>query len=310
METDSGVKSRVQPAVRTADTGVAADRASERVGQTSVPQRRRDRRTGARGPDGTDAHYLAGVLRSTIRDAAAEEPSRRDRWIRALNFVVALSAVILLSPLYVLVALAIRLDSHGPVLYRQVRVGFDHRCLGERGTGRRSSDRGRNPFSYPGADRRWRNRGPGRRAENVGGRPFVIQKFRTMSVDAEEGTGPVWASKGDQRVTRVGRWLRRYRVDEMPQFWNVLRGEMSIVGPRPERPAFVKKLRQEFAAYALRQRVPPGITGLAQVHRPPDQSIDDVRIKLNFDLEYCGRRSVLFDLIIMLRTLPAVLRRH
>ena len=129
-------------------------------------------------------------------------------------------------------------------------------------------------------------------------------------MDAEDATGPVWASKEDHRVTRVGRWLRRYRLDELPQFWNVLLGDMSVVGPRPERPSFVHKLRREFAAYSLRQRVPPGITGLAQVHRGPDQTVDDVREKLNYDLEYCGRRSVLFVFCFLLRTLPAMLRRH
>ncbi len=230
--------------------------------------------------------------------------------MRPLNVAVALAAVVFLAPVYLLIALAIKLDSAGPVLYKQVRVGVDRRHTGRWGIGRRSSDLGGNPSSYPGADRRRRVRGPGRRDENVGGRPFIIHKFRTMTVDAEKGTGPVWASREDQRVTRVGRWLRRYRLDEMPQFWNVLNGEMSIVGPRPERPAFVKKLRQEFAAYALRQRVPPGITGLAQVHRGPDRSIDDVRIKLDYDLEYISRRSVLVDLLIMLRTVPAMIRRH
>jgi lipopolysaccharide/colanic/teichoic acid biosynthesis glycosyltransferase len=131
-----------------------------------------------------------------------------------------------------------------------------------------------------------------------------------MTENAEDATGPVWASGDDQRVTHVGRWLRRFRLDEIPQFLNVLTGQMSVVGPRPERPSFVSKLRQELAAYTLRQRVPPGITGLAQVHRPPDQSIDDVRIKLDYDLEYVGRRSTLLDFLIMLKTLPAMIRRN
>ena len=149
----------------------------------------------------------------------------------------------------------------------------------------------------------------GRRNENIGGAPFVIYKFRTMAADAEAETGPVWASKEDGRVTRVGRWLRRYRLDELPQFWNALKGDMAVVGPRPERPAFVRRLRRELSAYALRQRVRPGITGMAQVNRGADQSVDDVKIKLDYDLEYLNRRSLRLDFIIMLRTVPVILRR-
>jgi lipopolysaccharide/colanic/teichoic acid biosynthesis glycosyltransferase len=255
------------------------------------------------------AHNVAATPRALAPDAFAEGAKHED-WFRALNLIVALAALILLAPLFLFIAVAIKLDSHGPVFYRQTRVGLDQRSLGRCGLGRRASDNGRNPSSYPGADRRWKNKGPGRRAQNVGGQPFVIYKFRTMVLDAEDATGPVWASRGDHRVTRVGRWLRRFRIDEAPQFLNVLKGEMSVVGPRPERPSFVKKLRQEFAAYDLRQRVRPGITGLAQVHRPPDQTIDDVRVKLDYDLQYVSQRSVLFDVLIMTRTLPAMLRRH
>ena len=110
-------------------------------------------------------------------------------------------------------------------------------------------------------------------------------------------------------MTRVGRILRSTRLDEIPQFWNVLRGEMSIVGPRPERPTFVQQLREEIEGYPLRQQVPPGITGWAQVNRPADQSVDDVRQKVGFDLEYLDRRSVWFDLWIMLKTFPVMFER-
>jgi lipopolysaccharide/colanic/teichoic acid biosynthesis glycosyltransferase len=140
-------------------------------------------------------------------------------------------------------------------------------------------------------------------------KPFEIFKFRTMRNDAESDSGPVWASDDDPRVTRVGRMLRRTRLDEIPQFWNVLRGEMSIVGPRPERPTFVQQLRDEIEGYPLRQQVPPGITGWAQVNRPPDQSVEDVRQKVGFDLEYLNRRSVWFDLWIMLKTFPVMFER-
>ena len=206
--------------------------------------------------------------------------------LRAVNILVAAVALLLLAPVFLIIAVLIKLDSRGPVFYRQIRVGIDRR------TPQRSE--------Y----------GIGRRVSDIGGKPFEIVKFRTMTVDAERESGPVWA-EGDEdpRVTRVGRVLRRTRLDEIPQFWNVLKGEMSIVGPRPERPAFVQQLREEIEGYPLRQRVPPGITGWAQVNRPPDRSVDDVREKVGFDLEYLDRRSVWFDLWIMLKTFPVMFER-
>ena len=209
---------------------------------------------------------------------------------RAINGTLAAVALTLLSPLALLIAIAIKLDSRGPVFYRQLRIGLDRRdgflVGGE-------SDALPRP----------------RRTADLGGRPFTIYKFRTMHLDAEDRTGPVWAGPEDARVTRVGRSLRPYRLDEIPQFWNVLRGEMSIVGPRPERPSFVHVLRNELEEYPLRHRVPPGITGWAQVNQEPDQTLDDVRQKLEYDLEYLRRRSLSFDLRIMLRTLPVMLER-
>ncbi len=211
------------------------------------------------------------------------------RWeaffLRAANFVVALVALLILLPLIILVAVAIKLESHGPVFYRQLRIGLDRR-----GT-RDVKDR------------------TGRRVSDLGGRPFMIYKFRTMRIDAELDSGPVWAARDDTRATRVGRWLRRTRTDEVPQFWNVLRGEMSVVGPRPERPNFVLELQKEIENYRLRQRVLPGITGWAQVHRGTDLSVDDVRVKLDYDLEYVRKRSLWFDLLIMLKTLPVMFER-
>ena len=185
-----------------------------------------------------------------------------------------------------LIALAIRLDSRGPVLYRQLRIGIDRRA-----------GRPIDPEIMS------------RRTADLGGRPFTIYKFRSMRVDAESATGPVWASPNDTRVTAVGKVLRRYRLDEIPQLWNVLRGDMSIVGPRPERPLFVHQLRSEIEGYPLRHRVRPGITGLAQISQEPDQSVEDVRGKLKYDLEYLERRSLRLDLIIMLRTVPVMIQR-
>ena len=231
-------------------------------------------------------------------------------WSGALNLGIALAVLVLFMPLFVLIAIAVRFDSSGPVLYRQVRVGLDGRSIGRRGIGRRTEDTGESRSRDRVAnERRSSARLRGRRIDNIGGRPFVLYKFRTMNVDAEAETGPIWAVQDDQRVTRLGRWLRRYRLDELPQFWNVGKGDMAIVGPRPERPSLVRKLRRELPSYAVRQLVPPGITGYAQVSRGADQTVEDARKKLDYDLEYLGRRSARFDLQIMLRTIPAMFRR-
>jgi lipopolysaccharide/colanic/teichoic acid biosynthesis glycosyltransferase len=231
------------------------------------------------GPGG---HAVRGVAAA----AAIRKPNRVEAFIlRALNVILAAGALIVLAPLILLLALLVRLDSPGPVFYRQQRVGLDRRAPGERGPS------------------------GGRRVSDMGGQPFLIMKFRSMRTDAEAQSGPVWAQDNDPRVTRVGRFLRRTRLDELPQFWNVLRGEMSIVGPRPERPQFVQQLREEIGHYPLRHQVPPGITGWAQVNRRADQTVDDVRIKVDYDLEYLQRRSLMFDIWIMLKTLPVMFER-
>jgi len=139
------------------------------------------------------------------------------------------------------------------------------------------------------------------------GRIFTLYKFRTMYVDAEARTGPVWATKDDPRVTPIGRWLRRWRLDEVPQFWNVLKGDMSLVGPRPERPYFVEKLSRGIPLYNRRHRVKPGITGWAQVRWKYDSSLDDVRQKVKFDLFYIENMSLRMDLKIIFRTIYTML---
>ena len=241
---------------------------------------RRSRRFERLTPDG---------IAASNRAEAGSRPRRINRLeevaLRVINMIVAAIALVLLSPVILIIAVLIRIDSPGPVFYRQVRVGLDRRTP----EGRREA--------------------VGRRVSDMGGKPFEIVKFRTMATDAEKHSGPVWARDDDPRVTKVGRILRRTRLDEIPQFWNVLRGEMSIVGPRPERPAFVQQLREEIEGYPLRQQVPPGITGWAQINRPADRSVDDVRQKVDFDLEYLDRRSVWFDLWIMLRTFPVMFER-
>ena len=204
---------------------------------------------------------------------------------RALNVAVALLLIALTLPLCVLIAIAIKLTSRGPALYSQTRVGID-----TRGTGIRADDP--------------------RRRHDVGGRPFRIYKFRTMTVDAEHATGAVWAAKNDRRVTTVGRVLRAYRLDELPQLINVLRGEMNIVGPRPERPPIFESLRKNVPDYHLRQRARPGITGHAQINLQYDSTIEDVRKKVQLDLEYIARQSFWTDLKIMAETLPVMLFRR
>lgn len=141
-----------------------------------------------------------------------------------------------------------------------------------------------------------------------GGKPFKIIKLRTMKVDAEAQTGPVWASPDDPRITPLGRILRKFHLDELPQFINVVMGEMSVVGPRPERPLFVEELKKTMPDYELRLAVKPGITGLAQVRHHADQSINDVRRKLKYDLLYMEKMCWFLDLRILSWTALYLLR--
>jgi exopolysaccharide biosynthesis polyprenyl glycosylphosphotransferase len=139
------------------------------------------------------------------------------------------------------------------------------------------------------------------------GVPFTLRKFRSMKVDAEAETGPMWAQVNDPRVTKVGRWIRALRIDEIPQVWNVLRGEMSFVGPRPERPEFVATLQAAIPLYDQRHSVRPGITGWAQVNAPYAATVEDSRRKLEYDLHYLKTFSVWMDLVVMVRTIKIIL---
>jgi lipopolysaccharide/colanic/teichoic acid biosynthesis glycosyltransferase len=208
---------------------------------------------------------------------AAREPLER----RFLNVAVALVGLIVTLPLMLALAAAIRLTSRGPALFRQTRIGRDRRAAG-------------------------RAAGNGRRGVDYGGAPFTMYKFRTMYADA--GRTQVWASPDDPRVTPVGRLLRRLRLDELPQLINVLRGDMNVVGPRPEQPDIVLRLCRDIGRYRERHRVRPGITGWAQVNLTYDRTTDDVRRKLACDLEYIRRQSAAEDLRIMLRTVPVMAR--
>jgi len=203
---------------------------------------------------------------------------------RVVNVALATVAMIFLAPLFIAVAIAIKLTSRGPIFYMQPRVGVDRRTSG----------------TAPGYDRRGRD---------LGGTIFSIYKFRTMFIDAETKTGAVWATEGDPRVTPIGRFLRKCRIDELPQLINVIRGEMNIVGPRPERPSIFARLREDISEYPLRQRAKPGITGWAQINQSYDSCLDDVRAKVRYDLEYLERQSLAEDLRIMFKTVPVVLFR-
>ncbi len=141
----------------------------------------------------------------------------------------------------------------------------------------------------------------------LGGRPYTIYKLRSMTHNCERASGARWSTAGDARVTRVGRVLRRLHIDELPQLWNVLRGEMSLVGPRPERPEFVPNLEKHIPRYRERLQVPPGLTGLAQVQLPPDTDLGSVRLKLAYDLYYAQRLSVWLDFRLMVATAFQVL---
>ncbi len=183
---------------------------------------------------------------------------------RAIDFVTAALLLCLAAPIMVLVALAIKLGSSGPLIFRQERVGQS-------------------------------------------GRIFTLRKFRSMRQDAEAGTGPVWAGELDPRVTRVGRFLRKTRLDELPQLWNVLCGEMSFVGPRPERPFFVAQLRKGIPFYEERLAVRPGITGWAQVRYRYGSTLEDAIEKLQYDLYYIKNISLFLDLVILAATVRVVL---
>jgi sugar transferase (PEP-CTERM system associated) len=231
--------------------------------------------------DGVAFDHLASVYEEYTGKIAVEnlrpswlifsEGFRKGRLVgsvkRAMDVVVAAIGLVLSLPLMGVIAVAIRLTSPGPVLFRQARVGR-------------------------------------------GGRVFTLYKFRSMREDAEAETGAVWAREDDERVTPVGRILRRMRLDELPQFWNVLRGDMSLVGPRPERPEFVKELTRRIPFYGQRHTVKPGLTGWAQVRYRYGSSVDDALEKLQYDLFYIKNLSIALDLFILFKTVQIVVLRR
>jgi sugar transferase (PEP-CTERM system associated) len=186
---------------------------------------------------------------------------------RTFDIAVAAVLLVLALPVMVVTALAVRLDSAGPVIFRQERVGR-------------------------------------------GGRTFTCLKFRSMRADAEQDGVPRWALKSDPRVTRIGSFIRKSRIDELPQLLNVIKGEMSLVGPRPERPEFVNELKRTISYYDLRHSVKPGVTGWAQVRYSYGASVEDARKKLQFDLYYVKNHSLFLDLLILVETVRVVLFRE
>ncbi|UZG45794.1 TIGR03013 family XrtA/PEP-CTERM system glycosyltransferase [Caldimonas thermodepolymerans] len=186
---------------------------------------------------------------------------------RAFDIVTSATLLVLTSPIMLLTAIAIRLDSPGPIIYRQERVG-------------------------------------------LGGRTFMCLKFRSMTVDAEKDGVARWASQNDSRVTRVGAFIRKTRIDELPQLLSVLKGEMSMVGPRPERPSFVQQLREQIPFYDLRHSVKPGVTGWAQVRYSYGASVEDARRKHQYDLYYVKNNSLFLDILVLIETVSVVLFRE
>lgn len=213
--------------------------------------------TGGRGRRNGAARGIAWLAHTLSRERRAATERR------ARDIVISSVLLVLTLPVMLLAAIFIKIDTKGPVFYRQVRVGLD-------------------------------------------GVPFTLLKFRSMLVDAEAG-GPCWAAERDPRVTCVGRFLRAMRIDELPQLLNVLRGDMSLIGPRPERPHFAEQLAEIIPFFDQRTSVLPGITGWAQVNYPYCASVEDARRKLFYDLYYVHHRSRMLDLRILLATVRVVM---
>jgi sugar transferase (PEP-CTERM system associated) len=247
---------------------------SDRRGKLPVEELLRAKMAGVRVEDATTTYerVTGKILIDDLRPSwlifsDGFRVSRATRWMkRTIDLTLSIVMAVLAFPFIVLTAIAVWLESGGPVLYCQERVG-----------------------------------------EN--GRTFTLCKFRSMRIDAESGGKPVWAKDGDNRVTKVGRFIRKTRLDELPQLWNVVRGDMSFVGPRPERPYFVGELAKEIPFYQQRHAVKPGLTGWAQVKYRYGSSLEDAMEKLRYDLYYIKHLSVFFDLTIVFDTVKVVLFR-
>jgi sugar transferase (PEP-CTERM system associated) len=244
---------------------------SDRRGKLPIPELLQAKVSGVRVEDATTAYErLTGKILiddlkpSWLIFSDGFRASRATRMLkRGIDLTLSIVGFVVALPLMALTAIAVALDSPGPILYRQWRVGENNRV-------------------------------------------FTLYKFRSMREDAETGT-PVWAIERDARVTRVGRFIRLTRLDELPQLWNVIAGEMSFVGPRPERPYFVKQLSEQIPYYQQRHAVKPGVTGWAQVKYRYGSSIEDATEKLRYDLYYIKHMSIVFDLTIVFDTVKVIL---
>lgn len=225
---------------------------------------------------------------------------------RVLNMAIATVGLVALAPLMAVIAVIIKFTSKGPIIYKQTRVGINRRSLYSQP--RSNLERRTTPrLPNESIERRngWYVGAVHRRVKNIGGIPFTMYKFRTMAV-SENNMPEQWAKQNDARVTLVGRILRKYRLDEIPQLINVLLGDMNVVGPRPEQPMIFSSLRDIIFGYDMRQRSLPGITGLAQISHHYDTCIEDVKRKLIYDIKYITEPTASKDLKIMLKTIPAV----
>lgn len=227
---------------------------NENIESTNIPQK-------SHAPEASTLFFLLSGLGGIIVRFARR---RFEEFKRVSDIFLSILGLTITLPITVFAAIAIKLNSKGPVIYRQNRVGKN-------------------------------------------GKIFKIYKFRTMRLDAENKTGAVWAKENDPRITSVGRVLRKTHIDEIPQLLNVLKGEMSIVGPRPERPEIVRDLNALIRDYEKRLQIKPGITGLAQVWHKYDETIEDVKKKIKYDLLYIKRMCLWVDLRIMANTFVVVL---
>lgn len=261
-------------------TGIAQRSAADTVDARAFPQRDID-------PIIEDVSQMS----HTIHNHLPEKLEAAMKTKRIFDILTAGIAIVLLSPLMLIAALMIKLESRGPVLFIQERIG-----LNRRRADRRQADRGVTEETGFNSNRRKRVNA---------GKPFRIYKFRTMNEDAE-GDVPILASENDPRITRIGNIFRKTRIDEIPQFINVMRGDMSIIGPRPERSFFINQMRSEVPEFTTRLAIKPGITGLAQVESGYTTRIEQMKDKLFFDLKYITELSLFEEIKILFKTVLVV----
>jgi lipopolysaccharide/colanic/teichoic acid biosynthesis glycosyltransferase len=230
--------------------------------------------------------FMPGEILRSLSIAAARQAIRA-AVLRTIDVLGAAFGLLCSLPFFVVLPVLIKLDSPGPVFYKQIRTGLNRRGKQRNGRLKEGSGEDQNDCEM--------------RQQDIYGKPFHIYKFRTMRNDAEKN-GAVWAKKNDPRITRVGKWLRRTHIDEIPQFLNVLKGDMSLVGPRPERPEIIASLIEKYPAYQERLAVKPGLTGVSQICLGYDSSLDDVRKKTSLDMLYISHQSVLLQLKVLFYT--------